>query len=145
MASLPRHLPRTYPLMSIISLALTIRLFRFHVHVYSVIETRQRKATRPEDSYVFPEKMSCLRWDLSLRHLTHYADAPSHTCTCLEYHVLGKHVRHDIEVDLQYRNTCSPLMTCPTPTWNEKVLFESWVLHGRNKKSNIQLVEYLVC
>ena len=44
-----------------------------HVHVYSVIETRQSKATTSKDnSSLFPKrkKRNSLRWDLSL-HILH--------------------------------------------------------------------------
>ena len=48
-----------------------------HVHVYSVIETRQSKATMSKDnSSLFPKrkKRSCLTWDLSPRHSAYWAD-----------------------------------------------------------------------
>ena len=40
------------------------------MHVCSVIETRQSKATMPKDNSSFSQekKKSCLRWDSNLRH-----------------------------------------------------------------------------
>ena len=45
----------------------TLRGVSVHVHVCSVIETRQGKATTPK-------RMSCLRRDSNLRHSAYQAD-----------------------------------------------------------------------
>lgn len=46
-------------------------------------------------------------------------------------------MRERLLCSVTHGDMCSPLMTCPTPTWNEKVLFESWVLWGRNNNQTL--------
>ena len=54
-----------------------VRTVHVHVHERSVIETRQSKATMPEDNSLFlkREKNSCLKWDSNPRRSAYQADA----------------------------------------------------------------------